>query len=97
MATFKWNRKLTYTKSSVRRVNITIGTEGWRQDLINASRHETREVKMIYAVPLPTYEEYGEEVEVWETVEDPGWQDFLQETYSEIYGVQLSQTTEHNF
>ena len=49
---------------------------------------------MIYARPLPESEEYGEEVEVWETIDYVDWQDFLERNYSEIYGVVLSETTE---
>ena len=84
-------------KRSVCYVKITIGAEGWRQELINACRHETSEVKMIYARPLPESEEYGEEVEVWETIDYVDWQDFLERNYSEIYGVVLSETKERIF
>ena len=84
-------------KRSVRYVKITIGAEGWRQELINACRHEASEVKMIYARPFPESEEYGEEVEVWETIDYVDWQDFLERNYSEIYGVVLSETTERIF
>ena len=94
MATFKWNPRGRATTASFRKVDITIGDEGWRQQLVDACKHETKEVKMIYAVPLPSWEEFGEEVEVWETVDYPGWLDFLEERYSEIYGVRLSRTIE---
>ena len=52
---------------------------------------------MIYARPFPESEEYGEEVEVWETIDYVDWQDFLERNYSEIYGVVLSETTERIF
>ena len=52
-------------------------------------------MKFVYATPLPAHEEYGSEVEVSETVDYPGWLDFLEERYSKIYAVRLSRTTEY--